>query len=171
MSTAIERLAEIRAMSGKDPLPDPTKIMGDPGVGPLGPPLDPDLPKDWIDPELDAGEDPPYMKNIPPSPLIPSAKIPTPAPEMARMIAEGLVVVGTLGAWRGREVQLLESEEARIREVVLLAIKRELDADLNLVAKRRKRKAQGAAPDGGAPVPHPAPAPKRRGRPRGSLLR
>lgn len=178
MSTAIERLAEIRAMGGHDPLPDPTKIQGDPVQHPLGPPIedrrfDPDLPRDWIDPELDEGKVDPVMLP-PPSPLIPQKPAPpgaVPNP-IQGLLEQGLVVIGRLGAWKGREVQLSEKDEHTIRQVVLLAIRREVDADLGAVAARRPRRPRmpQVATEAEAGTQNPAPAPKRRGRPRGSLL-
>jgi len=48
--TILDRLAEIRQMQGKDPLPDPTKTPASPGMNPLGPPLD--APRQQVDPDL-----------------------------------------------------------------------------------------------------------------------
>src|SRR5580765_4548320 len=141
--TLMDRLAEIRAMQGKDPLPDPTKTPDAPGVSPLGPPLDlprqpmdPDIPTDWIDPEIDLGHEPAYMKNpAPASPLIPRAVPQTPIPSVPN-----LMVADRSAAWKGRIVNLSEADEARIREVVLVAIRRELDADLSAVSQKRTRR-------------------------------
>jgi hypothetical protein len=174
--TIMDRLAEIRQMQGKDPLPDPTKIPVAPGVSPLGPPLDtprnvdPDLPREWIDPELDEGKEPAYMQQpkAPSSPLIPRAQTPASIPSVPN-----LLVSDRTAAWKGRIVNLSEVDEARIREVVLVAIRREVDADLSAVTQKRSRRPR--LPSTGlpaAPGPDAAPvAPRRRGRPRGSLLK
>jgi hypothetical protein len=108
------------------------------------------------------------MKNpAPASPLIPRAQTQTPIPSVPN-----LMVADRQAAWKGRIVNLSEADEARIREVVLVAIRRELDADLEAVSQKRTRRprkpATGlpAAPGPETPVP-----PRRRGRPRGSLLK
>src|SRR6185436_12946605 len=120
-NTLTGKLDEIRAMQGKDPLPDPHKIQG---FGPEDPPpprlleTDPDVPREWLDPKV------------------------------------GLVVIDRLAAWKGREVTLSEPEEAKIREVILLAIRREVDADLSAVSRKRPRRprtAQAGVPNGPAP--------------------
>jgi len=174
--TIMDRLAEIRQMQGKDPLPDPTKTPSAPGYDPLGPPLDtprqqvdPDLPKDWLDPEIDLGQEPAYMKPpAPASPLIPRAQTPAPIPSVPN-----LLVSDRTAAWKGRIVNLSEVDEARIREVVLVAIRREVDADLESVTqKRTRREMKPAVGLPAAPGPEASPvAPRRRGRPRGSLLK
>jgi len=175
--TIMDRLAEIRQMQGKDPLPDPTKTPTAPGFDPLGPPLDtprqqmdPDLPREWIDPELDEVKEPAYMQQpkAPSSPLIPRAQTPAPIPSVPN-----LLVSDRTAAWKGRIVNLSEVDEARIREVVLVAIRREVDADLESVTQKRIRRPR--KPATGLPAA-PGPdatqgAPRRRGRPRGSLLK
>src|SRR6185295_11692914 len=111
----LHNLDRIREMQGKDPLPDPTRIPppgpGDAIPGPLEP-YNPDVPKEWLDPELD--EIPAGME---PSPLIPKevmAQAATQAPKadlsnpIGQLLEHGLVVIGRLGAWKGREVQLSE---------------------------------------------------------------
>jgi len=175
--TLMDRLAEIRQMSGKDPLPDPTKTPDAPGVSPLGPPLDlprqpvdPDIPTDWLDPDIDLGQEPPYMQV--PSPLIPKPQLPTTGSNLPATIPN-LMVADRQAAWKGRIVNLSEADEARIREVVLVAIRRELDADLSAVSQKRTRRPR--KPATGLPAaPGPETAvhpPRRRGRPRGSLLK
>jgi len=175
--TIMDRLAEIRQMQGKDPLPDPTKTPASPGMDPLGPPLDTprqpvdkDLPADWLDPEIDLGQEPAYMQQAkaPSSPLIPRAQAPAPIPSVPN-----LLVSDRAAAWKGRIVNLSEVDEARIREVVLVAIRREVDADLESVTQKRTRRPR--KPAVGLPAaPGPETAvqpPRRRGRPRGSLLK
>jgi len=176
--TILDRLAEIRQMQGKDPLPDPTKTPASPGMNPLGPPLDaprqqvdPDLPKDWLDPEIDLGQEPAYMNQVakaPSSPLIPRAQTPAPIPSVPN-----LLVSDRTAAWKGRIVNLSEADEASIRQVVLVAIRREVDADLASVAPKRSRRPRLSSTGlPAAPGPDAAPvAPRRRGRPRGSLLK
>jgi hypothetical protein len=175
--TLMDRLAEIRQMQGKDPLPDPTKTPVAPGVSPLGPPLgearqpvDKDLPADWLDPEIDLGQEPAYMQQAkaPSSPLIPRATAPPPIPSVPN-----LLVSDRTAAWKGRIVNLSEADEASIRQVVLVAIRREVDADLASVAPKRSRRPRLSSTGlPAAPGPDAAPvAPRRRGRPRGSLLK
>ena len=175
--TILDRLAEIRQMQGKDPLPDPTKTPVAPGVSPLGPPLgearqpvDKDLPADWLDPEIDLGQEPAYMQQAkaPSSPLIPRATAPPPIPSVPN-----LLVSDRTAAWKGRIVNLSEADEASIRQVVLVAIRREVDADLASVAPKRSRRPRLSSTGlPAAPGPDAAPvAPRRRGRPRGSLLK
>jgi len=174
-NTLTGKLDEIRAMQGKDPLPDPHKIQG---FGPEDPPpprlleTDPDVPREWLDPEVDF-EQPKPKVGPKPSPLIPQPKsvlVSGVLPAGPDLLAKvGLVVIDRLAAWKGREVTLSEPEEAKIREVILLAIRREVDADLSAVSRKRPRRprtAQAGVPNGPAPE-----VPKRRGRPRGSLLR
>jgi len=176
--TIMDRLAEIRQMQGKDPLPDPTKTPTAPGINPLGPPLgearqpiDKDVPTDWIDPEIDLGQEPAYMQQVskaPASPLIPRNQTPAPIPSVPN-----LLVSDRTAAWKGRIVNLSEVDEASIRQVVLVAIRREVDADLASVAPKRTRRPR--KPSVGLPAA-PGPdaavvAPRRRGRPRGSLLK
>lgn len=172
-------LAQIREMQGKPPI-NPHIIEG---FGPGNPPSPepprafpseatdglPDLPID--DEFLTAG--PPEPEPAP-SPLIPRRPI-APLPVDRTMSADeisnhfghtpppiptfALAVADRMASWKGRDVQLTESEEKSIRGVVLRAIQRELDADLAAAGARRTRKPRAAS----QPVPE---APKKRGRPR-----
>jgi|SRR6185436_7863733 len=170
-NTLTGKLDEIRAMQGKDPLPDPHKIQG---FGPEDPPpprlleTDPDVPREWLDPEVDFEQPKPVSKPKA-SPLIPQPKPVMPPAGVDLLTKVGLVVIDRLAAWKGREVTLSEPEEAKIRQVILLAIRREVDADLSAVSSKRPRRPRTApvAPNGTDVQPQ---APKRRGRPRGSLL-
>jgi hypothetical protein len=134
---------------------------------------DPDVPREWLDPEVDF-EQPPAPKGKPkPSPLIPQPKPVMPPAGVDLLTKVGLVVIDRLAAWKGREVTLSEPEEAKIRQVILLAIRREVDADLSVVsgkAPRRRRMPQDVVV-GGAGTGTNMTTPRRRGRPRGSLLR
>jgi len=175
----VGKLDEIRAMQGKEPLPDPHKIQG---FGPQDPPpprlleTDPDVPREWLDPEVDF-EQPPAPPAPKPSPLIPQPKPVMPSAQVdgAKDLLSkvGLVVIDRLAAWKGREVTLSDPESAKIREVVLLAIRREVDADLSAVSQKRTRRPRNPATGlPAAPGPDASPvAPRRRGRPRGSLLK
>ena len=166
-------------MQGKDPLPSGSQSPFSnaepppplPDYIPAGfPTNDPDVPEDWLDPELDPTARQARGLPMPESPLIPKQVIqPTlNGSAVADFLAQGLVVLGRLGAWKGREVQLSAGEEAKIREVVLLAIRRELDADLEQVAQKRPRRSRIA--QAASAVPTTPSEPKKRGRPRGSLL-
>lgn len=181
----LDDLAKVRELQGKEPLPDPTKIQGfgpeDPPVPPYLPPesaTDPDLPPDWLDPDLD-------MPAPPPSPLVPKAPkpVPQPMPQLAERPPFSLMVMDRVAEWKGRVVQLLEPEEKSIRAVVLKAIQREVKADLLEAGVKRTRRKVSRSPVGAAegsagstaqsePGAAPAePVKRRRGRPRGSLLR
>ena len=174
-NTLTGKLDEIRAMQGKDPLPDPHKIQG---FGPEDPPpprlleTDPDVPREWLDPEVDF-EQPKPKVGPKPSPLIPQPKPVMPPAGVDLLAKVGLVVIDRLAAWKGREVTLSEPEEAKIRQVILLAIRREVDADLSAVSGKAPRRRRMPVAASGVPNGTDAQvqAPKRRGRPRGSLLR
>jgi hypothetical protein len=172
----LDDLAKIREMQGREPLPDPTKIQGfGPGATPappyIPPARDPDVPQEWLDPELDEPQ-------TPPSPLIPQRPRATkPVPETAVPPPFSLMVMDRVAEWKGRLVQLTEPEEKSIRAVVLLAIQREVTADLAEAGAPRVRRVRRQkpipAPESGASGAPGAvePTKRRRGRPRGSLLR
>jgi len=168
------RLDEIRHMQGKDPLPDPTKIAGfEPGAPPIPPlpPLDPDLPADWIDPELD-------MPEPPPSPLIPKPKAPAPplvAPTSAQI--EGVLALVELLTWNGQPAPFSDEDRNAIRAITLRAFQRGLETEMARFVPRRARKPRAPRQqENGTPTTsqstEPATAqPRKRGRPRGSLLK
>lgn len=82
-----------------------------------------------------------------------------------------LVVIDRLAAWKGQEVQLSADEETAIRRIVHMARKRIVDSDLAAVVPRRKPRAS-RSPSAERPLDEPTAAtPRKRGRPRGSLLR
>lgn len=148
-------LDRVRQMQGRDPMPDPTKIQG---FGPDDPPqpdylppaISPDLPPEWIDPELDV---PRNAQASPQSPLMalgaqgtkavvsspPAAPAALPDPGQFQMI-----VCDRVAAWKGRSVELSEADEKAVRLVVIRAIQREVQADLEAVVPRRKRRARAA---------------------------
>lgn len=142
----INDLARIREMSGRDPLPDPRVIAGFEPGSPPPPPFIPtegsSVPKEWLEPA-------PEPKAAP-SPLVPRKAKPepveTPTPVLPQFL---LVVMDGLAAWKGRDVQLTDREVGAIRAIVLKAIQREVQADL-----------EAAATLGGAEPP------KKRGRPK-----
>ena len=148
----VEDLNKISVAQGKAPI-DPSIIQGQGDWRP--PAIDPDVPAEWLDPEIDLGQDAPDF--APPSPLIPRRSPAHPKPEpasredarafdaTAAMVAGlpvfDLVVADRLASWKKRDVQLTEPEEKAIRAIVLRAIRREVDADLGAVGEpvRRKR--------------------------------
>lgn len=85
-----------------------------------------------------------------------------------------LALLDKLGEWKGRPVVLTEEEYQEVVEVVLRAMRRELDADLTEVLGRkpraRRRRAEKPAPEPAASTVAAAPAGRRSRRPRGSLL-
>ena len=140
----INDLARIREMSGREPLPDPRVIAGFEPGSPPPPPYIPTegsgVPKEWLEPE-------PEPKS-PPSPLVPRRAKPEPV-EPAVAPSFLLVVLDGLASWKGRDVQLTDREVGSIRGIVLRAIQREVQADL-----------EAAATLGGSEPP------KKRGRPK-----
>ncbi len=177
-----QQLDRVRDMQGKDPLPSGSQSpfsnsSPPPSLDSLPAVIfdrDPDVPDEWLDPELDPGARMARGLPMPESPLIPK-EIPVPTPPtgpngaIAALLEQGLVVIGRLGAWKGREVQLSDAEEKKVRGIVLLAIRRELDADLSAVSQKRPRRPR--MPQNQPDAVTLPPTPKRRGRPRGSLLR
>lgn len=179
----VEDLNKIAAMQGKPPI-DPGIIQGE-GQRPA---FDPDVPADWLDPELDMGEPAPSFA-APPSPLIPrrSPNHPTPKapdpksatqppagfdapvfPEAPSLPTFSLCVADRLASWKTRSVTLTEPEEAAIRAIVLKAIQREVQADLAAVEKprrTRRKPALGTVSDGVALIPGPTVR-RKPGRPR-----
>lgn len=178
MSNLIQDLDKIREMQGRDPLPDPTVIQGferGSAPAPAFPAYDPDVPAEWLDPELDQ-HDP--RVNLPPSPLIPQSA-PAPAPvamPSPSVVAEparsanpvfALVVADRMASWKGRDVLLTEEEEKRVRAIVLGAIQRELVADLEAVTtKRRRRKPVTAIVTNAGVLAAEKPEKRKPGRPR-----
>jgi hypothetical protein len=51
-----------------------------------------------------------------------------------------LVVADKKAAWKNREVELTDTEEKAIRTIVLRAIQREVDSELQQVVARRRRR-------------------------------
>ena len=158
MMDLIQRLAEIRELQGKDPLPDPTVIEG----FALGPPP----PEETEDPE-DFYE---------PSPLVPrpapdaradaQAQPERPAPN----ISFRLLIADREAAYEGHAVTLLVAEYASIVETVINAVKRVLQERLVEVQSKRWEEMRAAGdPDTGQSRQAPtviAPPKRKRGRPR-----
>jgi hypothetical protein len=169
----IQDLDKIRELQGREPLPDPSVIQGFDQNSPPPPAYDPDVPAEWLDPDLDQ-HDP--RTQLPPSPLIPqSAPVPAPvampspsvAAEPARSAIFALVVADRLASWKSREVLLTEEEEKRVRAIVLGAIQRELVADLEAVTtKRRRRKPVAAVVTNAGVLATEKPEKRKPGRPR-----
>ena len=198
--TLLNQLAAIRTAQGKDPI-DSSHIEGfGPGSPPPPPynPGTPAFPTGWVedDPDADLDEAPaPPM----PSPLVPR-KAPAPPPKsqllptdpvtglseqdlaaiLANQLKPELMVMDRVAEVKGRVVNLSEKDAADIRRVVLLALRREVDAELGDATPRRKARrspvggAEGSAGVTALPGPETSPAapqaPRKRGRPRGSLL-
>ncbi|MGH2361006.1 MAG: hypothetical protein ACRDGM_10780 [bacterium] len=152
------RLAEIRELQGREPLPDPGVIQGFESGSPPPPPMeDPDLP-DYEDDDY-----PPEVE----SPLIPH-KNPirrndtgeefVARRETALVPGAGLMVVDGKASFRGFTVDLLDDERSAISAVVVLALKRVLEGHMEEL--------RGAISVGITPEEKRAFAPKKRGRPR-----
>ena len=164
----IDDLARLREVQGKEPLPNPHIIAGfgpddppTPALGPVdrrGEEFPPMIEDEFRD--ADAPEPPPPSPLIPrraPTALVSNPGVPLTPPQMAGMPPlPDLVVLGHVGAWKGREVVLSDAEERAVRAVVLRAIAREVHADLEAAGVRRVRKAKVEL----------QAAPKKRGRPR-----
>lgn len=151
-------LARIREMNGLQPLPDPRVIAG---FGPSDMPPPPYMPPTDRTPVADTDDDLETPPAAPPSPLIPRRGKPEPAPALeAPQVAPqfSLVVLDHMAVWKGRDVTLLPSEEGQVRGIVLQAIKRQLQADIDAAASLGNWD----------PKAEPAlePAPKKRGRPK-----
>ena len=152
----VEDLNRISAMQGKAPI-DPAVIQGQGDWKP--PAIDPDVPAEWLDQEIDLNQPAPDFA-APPSPLIPRRSPAHPKPEFVppQSHAEAHELVGSVGAyeapalpafslcvadrlasWKNRDVTLLESEEKAIRAIVLKAIRREVDDDLGAVGEKPRR--------------------------------
>lgn len=156
----VEDLNRISAMQGKAPI-DPSVIQGQGDWKP--PAIDPDVPPEWLDPEIDLNQPAPDFA-APPSPLIPRRSPTHPKPELpqkdpgafgeellhlqrlvdagtctAAMPTFSLCVADRLASWKKRDVTLLESEEKAIRAIVLKAIRREVDDDLGAVGEKPRR--------------------------------
>lgn len=107
-----DELNRIRMQNGKDPI-NPSIIEG---FGPNDPPP----PREWLEPERDVA---------PPSPLIPRRE-PKPEPEPLPMPVFHLVVLDGAASWKGREVILSNADIAAIRIIVINAIKKTVQDDL-----------------------------------------
>jgi len=173
-NTLTGKLDEIRAMQGKDPLPDPHKIQG---FGPEDPPpprlleTDPDVPREWLDPEVDF-EQPKPKVGPKPSPLIPAPKPAATVPQPGAADVERILGMVELLSWNGIPAPFSDDDKKSIRAITVRAFQRALAVESGYwrVSTKRPRKpvAAPSVPNGTEAQPQP---PKRRGRPRGSLLR
>lgn len=175
----LHNLAEIREMQGREPLPDPTRIQGfEAGSAPVpesrpvySAPLNPPLPPGVEDEFLDGGP-PAEEAQVPASPLIPRRRseqhrlVQPPGMDeqalssaLAGMPVPLLAVLDREATWKGRAVALSESDERAIRAVVLKAIQREVQADLQAAGVRRVRRPKAVLDAATA-------QPAKRGRPR-----
>lgn len=183
MTDLIARLAEIRQMQGRDPLPDPTRIQGY-----AEPPTDP--------PPFEVNEEPwPPLEEPEDQPGPPIGTGPEPEPsepplsqdaamDLAELLTKKeLVVMDRSAMFRQRSVQLSETEWSAVVQVVLKSIRRSLDeqyAEVAGVKPRLSKPRRQRGPDAGkgqavsvADAPGHAresasastPAPRRRGRP------
>lgn len=147
----LERLEEIRKLQGLDPMPDPTRIMEDGQV--IEPPpyqVPDDLPKEWIEDEEE------------PSPLIP--RVSPEAPALQTRPLPSLVVMDRIAGYKGRDVELNESEHAQVIRIVLGAVARTVNEQLAEVGvKRVRRRAVKAAEPA---ILAQSEVPKKRGRPK-----
>lgn len=125
-----QRLAEIRDLQGKDPMPDPTKIQG---FGPEAPPpptshpVQQEWPGDTQEPE-DFSEEP--------SPLIPVVrKVLNPPLNEGRQNAReflpapdaGVFVMDGHASFKGFTVDLNQAEQDEVSGVIVRAVRRRLD--------------------------------------------
>lgn len=161
----LDRLAEIREKQGREPI-DGTRIQG------FGPDTEP--PPGWTAPDMtpppqyeDSDEEP--EKEV--SPLV-RAALPEkpPVQPLPQIPMPDLAVLDSLASYQGHDVKLNDSETRQVKAVIVKALQRDLRdkmSALKSLEPRRQRKSKPAQISG----PGEAPAPKRRGRPRGSLLK
>jgi hypothetical protein len=156
-----QRLAEIRAQQGREPLPDPSVIQGfEEGTPPPPefvprPPVDlsavPEGPTEHIYDDPDFEPESPLIPRTTQTPVpefqqnLPQASANLPKPDFSIIGVEG---VGYAAEYMGRQVGLSEGEVAQAKALVLRAIQRSVQAQLNEVKallpkrKRAKRKAR-----------------------------
>jgi hypothetical protein len=176
----IEQLAVIRERQGLSPLPDP-RIIGGPPMAP------PPVPENFGEPT--ATEQDPFDEEEPPStvsPLVAAGQRRDPPnleltkETMALMEKMGpakpvlsLCVFDSEAAYLGHPVVLTDKEKRQVTQIVLKALQRVVKEQLASLVKlspKRVRRARAATP---VPVAEPAaePVKRKRGRPRGSLLK
>ena len=179
MTDLLSRLAEIRELQGREPIPDPTRIEGFGRGAPSPPPLPAGLERGPVD-LSQVPENPDDFENevIPPSPLIPttatlddfSQRVQStllPKPDLAVV---GIDAKHTIAQYLGREVTLNDRESASVKAVILRALQRVVKEQLAevraLLPKRRRRKVESEHSNVSGPLsgPPPPPSPKRRGR-------
>lgn len=156
----LDRLAEIREKQGREPI-DGTRIQG----------FAETPPPEWTPPtqtEPPWHEDPDEEPEKEVSPLVRAA---LPEPKLLPQIPiPDLAVLDSLASYQGHDVKLNDSETRQVKSVIVRALQRDLRdkmSALKSLTPRRQRKPKPAQISG----PGEAPAPKRRGRPRGSLLK
>lgn len=168
MTDLIQRLAEIREMQGKEPLPDPTVIEG--GPLPPRPPRDedPDFEPNFPDEEVREPMPPPsplhQLGRVPPPSPAPSPPQGFPVPDLAVAAFDS---GARIASYKGQEVELTEKEAVAVRTVVVRALQRYYRAKATeLDGARTRRKRRKAEVASGAEGGDRAAPPKRRGRPR-----
>jgi hypothetical protein len=161
----LDRLAEIREKQGREPI-DGTRIQGFAELPPpeWTPPTQTDPP--WHE---DPDEAPEPEKEV--SPLV-RAALPEkpPVQPLPQIPMPDLAVLDSLASYQGHDVKLNDSETRQVKAVIVKALQRDLRdkmAALREIAPRRQRKSKPADPAASSE----APVRKRRGRPRGSLLK
>ncbi|HLE04630.1 MAG TPA: hypothetical protein VI729_08495 [Anaerolineales bacterium] len=160
MMDLIQRLAEIRELQGKEPLPDPTVIEGFP-VGPFPPEIvQTEEPEDFYEPS------PLVPRPAPDARADAQAQPERPAPN----ISFRLLIADREAAYEGHAVTLSVAEYASIVETVINAVKRVLQERLVEVQSKRWEEMRAAGdPDTGQSRQAPtviAPPKRKRGRPR-----
>lgn len=177
----LDRLAEIREKQGRTPI-DGTRIQDDP-LADWTPPT-PTAPPEYI--HEDPDEEP--EKEV--SPLV-RAALPEPK-SLPQIPIPDLAVLDSLASYQGHDVKLNDSETRQVKAVIVRALQRDLRdkmSALKSLEPRRQRKSKPAQPrlpksiqvQGPTGPPTTVHDPetiaavvagaKRRGRPRGSLLK
>ena len=156
------RLAQIRELQGKDPLPNPGIIQGFESGSPSSPsfPADQDVPFEDDDDHLEVPESPLIPRRAPEYVVKQSAAPASlePADGLVVIPGGGLVVIDGKASFRGFSVDLLDDERSAVSAVVVLALQRVLEGHM---VELRVGLAVGVTPE-----EKQALTPKRRGRPR-----
>jgi len=136
------------------------------GFGPEDPPAPtyPALAEDETD--FDPIEhDIPTVPQPPPSPLVALGQKSQQKGERETIApTDGLLVMGSLAAYKGQNVELLESEQGSIARIILEAAQRRLRGHLAEVKRQAPKRAKKAKPKAPEAV-QAQPEKKRRGRP------
>ena len=140
----IAQLAAIRELQGKEPLPNPGFIEGfGPGRPPAPPP--PEAFPDVEDPDDEPSPlIPPTQYYVKKKELGPALNNPT-AIDMAASVNFKLIVMDNAAQYAGHAVMLKDAERDTIAEIVVRAVKRELDGEVDKLGLREAQ-AQGLVP-------------------------